>query len=65
MHPIIPISTLETMSDFDLMALFDALARILDDPTTASSERANIAISMQNVSTVMCQRNLPRASRQV
>jgi len=64
MHPIIPISTLETMSDFDLMALFDALTRILDDPETLESDRTNITISMQNIATVMAQRNLPKPSRQ-
>ena len=65
MHPIIPISALDTLSDTDLLVLYAALARILDDPTMAECDRANIVISMCNIATVMAQRHLPPPSPQV
>lgn len=62
MHPIIPVITLEALPDSELLALYDALTLILDDPATAEDDRQNIEVSMRNISNVMCQRNLPRPS---
>lgn len=65
MHPIIPISALDALSDTDLLALYAALARILDDPNTVECDRATIVTSMRNIALVMAQRHLPPPSPQV